>query len=57
MKVKIFEINDSRKPRANTDNPFGLKRFFYCINITDKDLVETKLLITFYISLVQLKRT
>ena len=35
-KVKIFEIIDSIKPRANVDNPFGLKKFFSCINIPDK---------------------
>ena len=28
MKVKIFEIIESRKPRGNTDAPFGLKKFF-----------------------------
>ena len=37
-KVKIIEITESRKPRLNTDNPFGLKRFFSCINIPDKVL-------------------
>ena len=37
-KVKIFEIIESRKPRANLDNPFDLKRFFSCINIPDKFL-------------------
>ena len=37
-KVKIFEIIESRKPRGNTDNLFGLKRFFSCINIPDKFL-------------------
>ena len=35
-KVKIFEIINTRKPRGNRDNPFGLKRFFSCINIPDK---------------------
>ena len=35
---KVFEIIDSRKPRGNTDDPFGLKRFFSCINIPDKFL-------------------
>ena len=34
-KVKIFEITESRKPRGNTDNPFGLKRVFSCKNIPD----------------------
>ena len=37
-KVKIFEIIESRKARGNTDNPFGLKMFFFCINIPDKFL-------------------
>ena len=37
-KVKIFEIIESRKPRGNTDDLFGLKRFFSCINIPDKFL-------------------
>ena len=37
-KVKIFEIIDSRKAGANTENPFGLKRLFSCINIPDKFL-------------------
>ena len=37
-KVKIFEIIKSRKPRGNKDDPFGLKRFFSCINIVDKCL-------------------
>ena len=37
-KVKILEITESRKPRGNTDNPFGLKRFFSCINILDEFL-------------------
>ena len=37
-KVKIFEIIESRKARGNTDNPFGLKMFFSCINIPDKFL-------------------
>ena len=35
-KVKIFEIIDSIKPRGNVDDPFGLKKFFSCINIPDK---------------------
>ena len=38
QKVKIFEITESRKPMGNKDNPFGLKRFFSCINISDKFL-------------------
>ena len=38
-KAKIFEIIESRKPRGNTDNPFGLKRFFSCVNIPDKFLI------------------
>ena len=42
-KVKIFEIIKSRKPRRNTDNPLGVKRFFSCINIPDKFLARTKL--------------
>ena len=33
-KVKIFEIIESRQPRGNTDNSFGLKRLFSCINIS-----------------------
>ena len=37
-KVKIFKIIESRKPRRNTDNLLGLKRFFCCINILDKFL-------------------
>ena len=37
-KVKIFEIIESRQPRGNTDNSFGLKRLFSCINISDKFL-------------------
>ena len=37
-KVEIFEIIQSAKPRGNTDKPFGLKRFFFCINIPDKFL-------------------
>ena len=37
-KVKIFEIIDSRKAGGNTENPFGLKRLFSCINIPDKFL-------------------
>ena len=35
-KVKTFEIIESRKLRGNVDDPFGLKRFFSCINISDK---------------------
>ena len=38
QKVKIFEITESRKPMGNKDNPFGLKRFFSCTNISDKFL-------------------
>ena len=38
QKVKIFEITESRKPMGNTDDPFSLKRFFSCINISDKFL-------------------
>ena len=34
-KVKIFETIESRKARGNTDDPFGLKRFFSCINMPD----------------------
>ena len=37
-KVKIFEIIERRKPRGNTYDPCGLKRFFSCINIPDKFL-------------------
>ena len=37
-KIKIFETIESRKPRGNTDKPFGLKRFFSCVNIPDKFL-------------------
>ena len=37
-KVIIIKIIESRKPRLNADNPFGLKRFFSCINIPDKFL-------------------
>ena len=37
-KVKIFEIIESRRPRENKDDPFGLKRFSSCINIPDKFL-------------------
>ena len=37
-KVKIFEIIESIKPRGNTGNPFGLNRFFSCMNIPDKFL-------------------
>ena len=37
-KVKIYEIIKSRKPRGNVGDPFGLKRFFSCINIPDKYL-------------------
>ena len=37
-KIKISEIIESRKPRGNTDDPFGLKTFFSFINIPDKFL-------------------
>ena len=37
-KVKISEIIESRKPRGNTDDPFGLQTFFSFINISDKFL-------------------
>ena len=37
-KVKIFETTESRKPKGNTGNPFGLKSFFSCMNIRDKFL-------------------
>ena len=37
-KVKIFEKMESSKPRGKLDDPFGLKRFFSCINIPDKFL-------------------
>ena len=37
-KVKIFEIIESRKARGNTDDLFGLKRIFLCINIPDEFL-------------------
>ena len=33
---KMFGIIESRKPRGNVDNPFGLKGLFSCINIADK---------------------
>ena len=36
QKVKTFEIIESRKLRGNVHDPFGLKRFFSCINISDK---------------------
>ena len=36
---KIFEIIQSRKPRRNVDDLFGLKKLFSCINIEDKFLV------------------
>ena len=36
QKVKIFEIIELRKPMGNTDDPFDLKRFFSCINISAK---------------------
>ena len=38
QKIKIFEITESRKPMGNTGDPFRLKRFFSCINISDKFL-------------------
>ena len=34
-RVKIFEIIESRKLRGNIDDPFGLKRFFSCMNNPD----------------------
>ena len=37
-KIKVFEIMESRKPRGNTGDSFGLKRFFSYINIPDKFL-------------------
>ena len=37
-RVKICEIIESRKPRGNVGDPFGLKRFFSCINIQNKVL-------------------
>ena len=37
-KVKIFETIDSKKPRGKSEDPFGLKRLFSCINIPDKFL-------------------
>ena len=38
-KFKIFEIIKSRKPRGNTDDPFGLSQMnFSCVNIPDKFL-------------------
>ena len=37
-KDKIFEIIESRKPRGNTDNLSGLKRFYSCTNIPDEFL-------------------
>ena len=37
-KVKIFEIIESRNLRGNVDDPFGLKRLFFCIIIPDKFL-------------------
>ena len=42
-KVKIFEIIESTKPRGNTDDPFGLKRFFSCINTPDNFLAQRKI--------------
>ena len=42
-KVKVFEIIESSKPRGNTDDPFGLKRFFSCINTPDKFLAQRKI--------------
>ena len=42
-KVKFFEIIESRKPRRNKNDPFGLKRLFSCINIPDIFLAYTKL--------------
>ena len=37
-KIKIVEIIESRKPRGDLDDPFGLKRFFSSVNIPDKFL-------------------
>ena len=37
-KVKICEINESRKTRGNVDDLFGPKKLFSCINIPDKFL-------------------
>ena len=37
-KVKFFEIIQARQPRGNTNDPFGLKRFFSCRNVPDKFL-------------------
>ena len=51
-KVKFFKIIESRKTTGSTDNPFGLKRFFSCINIPVKFLAWTKLWTTFCIRLV-----
>ena len=39
---KIFKIIESKKPRGNVDDPFGLKRLFSCINIADKFLAIYK---------------
>ena len=36
--LKIFEIIESRKPRGNVDDLFGLKRYLSGINIPDKVL-------------------
>ena len=35
---KTFELIESRKPRGNADDPFGLKSLFSCRNIADKFL-------------------
>ena len=35
---QTFGIIESRKPRGNVDDPFGLKRLFSCIKIVDKFL-------------------
>ena len=37
-KVKIFEKIKSRKLNGNVDDPFSLKRFFFCINIPEQCL-------------------
>ena len=37
-KDKIFQTIESRKPRGDVDNSFGLKGSFSFLNITDKFL-------------------
>ena len=37
-KVKIFEKIKSRKLNGNVDDPFSLKRLFFCINIPEQCL-------------------